>query len=39
LVAGIPGAKGVLMEGCGHAPMSERPVQLAQLLQQFLLPD
>ena len=37
LVAGIPGAKGVLMEACGHAPMSERPAEFAQLLQQFLL--
>lgn len=39
LVAGIPGAKGVLMEACGHAPMSERPAEFAQLLQQFLLAD
>jgi pimeloyl-ACP methyl ester carboxylesterase len=39
LVAGIPGAEAVLMEGCGHAPMSERPAEFARLLQQFLLPD
>jgi 3-oxoadipate enol-lactonase len=38
LVAGIAGAKGVLMEGCGHAPFAERPGEFARLLQQFLLP-
>jgi pimeloyl-ACP methyl ester carboxylesterase len=38
LIAGIPGAQGVLMENCGHAPMSERPVEFSQILQQFLLP-
>jgi pimeloyl-ACP methyl ester carboxylesterase len=37
LVAGIPGAQGVVMEGCGHAPMVERPIEFARLLQQFLL--
>jgi pimeloyl-ACP methyl ester carboxylesterase len=39
LLAGIPGAQGRLMEGCGHAPMAERPAEFARLLQQFLLPD
>jgi pimeloyl-ACP methyl ester carboxylesterase len=39
LAAGIPGAQAVIMEGCGHAPMVERPVEFARLLQQFLLPD
>jgi pimeloyl-ACP methyl ester carboxylesterase len=38
LVAGIPGAQGVLMENCGHAPMSERPADFARILQQFLHP-
>jgi pimeloyl-ACP methyl ester carboxylesterase len=37
LVAGIPGARGVLMKGCGHAPMVERPEEFAGILQQFLL--
>ncbi|HEY3987728.1 MAG TPA: alpha/beta hydrolase [Acidobacteriaceae bacterium] len=37
LVAGIPGAQGILLEGCGHAPMAERPAEFARLLQQFLL--
>jgi pimeloyl-ACP methyl ester carboxylesterase len=37
LVAGIPGAQGVVMERCGHAPMAERPAEFARLLQQFLL--
>lgn len=36
LVAGIPGARGVLIENCGHAPMAERPVEFAKILQQFL---
>ncbi len=39
LAAGIPGAQSVLMEGCGHAPMADRPADFARLLQQFLLPD
>jgi pimeloyl-ACP methyl ester carboxylesterase len=39
LTAGIPGAQGVLMENCGHAPMAERPAEFARILQQFLLPD
>lgn len=39
LVAGIPGAQGAVMKGCGHAPMVERPAEFARLLQQFLLPD
>ena len=38
LVDGIPGARGVSMEGCGHAPMAERPAEFARLLQEFLLP-
>jgi pimeloyl-ACP methyl ester carboxylesterase len=38
LVAGIPGAQGVLMQNCGHAPMSERPAEFARHLQQFLCP-
>jgi pimeloyl-ACP methyl ester carboxylesterase len=36
LAAGIPGAQGVVMKGCGHAPMVERPAEFARLLQQFL---
>lgn len=38
LAAGIPGAQGVLLENCGHAPMSERPTEFARILQQFLNP-
>jgi 3-oxoadipate enol-lactonase len=37
LVAGIPSAQGVVMEGCGHAPMADRPAEFARLLQEFLL--
>jgi pimeloyl-ACP methyl ester carboxylesterase len=37
LVAAIPGAQGILMEGCGHAPMVERPEEFARILQSFLL--
>jgi pimeloyl-ACP methyl ester carboxylesterase len=37
LVSAIPGARGVLMEGCGHAPMVERPEEFARILQSFLL--
>jgi 3-oxoadipate enol-lactonase len=37
LVAGIPGAQGVLMENCGHAPMAERPAEFARIIQEFLL--
>ena len=37
LVAGIPGAQGVLMENCGHAPMAERAAEFARILQDFLL--
>jgi pimeloyl-ACP methyl ester carboxylesterase len=37
LVAGIPGAQGVLMENCGHAPMAERPAEFARMIQEFLL--
>jgi pimeloyl-ACP methyl ester carboxylesterase len=37
LAAGIPGAQHVVMENCGHAPMSERPAEFAQMVQQFLL--
>jgi pimeloyl-ACP methyl ester carboxylesterase len=36
LLAGIPGAQGTMIEGCGHAPMVERPAEFARLLQQFL---
>jgi pimeloyl-ACP methyl ester carboxylesterase len=39
LLAGIPGAQGRLMEGCGHAPMAERPADFARVLQQFLSAD
>jgi pimeloyl-ACP methyl ester carboxylesterase len=39
LVACIPGAQGALMEGCGHAPMADRPAEFARILRQFLLPD
>jgi pimeloyl-ACP methyl ester carboxylesterase len=39
LAAGIPGAQGVLIENCGHAPMSEQPAEFARILQQFLLSD
>jgi 3-oxoadipate enol-lactonase len=35
LVAAIPGARGILMEHCGHAPMAERPAEFARILQQF----
>jgi pimeloyl-ACP methyl ester carboxylesterase len=38
LVAGISRAEGVLMENCGHAPMSERPADFSRILQQFLHP-
>jgi pimeloyl-ACP methyl ester carboxylesterase len=37
LVAGIPGAQGMLMENCGHAPMAERAAEFARILQDFLL--
>jgi pimeloyl-ACP methyl ester carboxylesterase len=37
LVAAIPGAQGILMERCGHAPMVERPEEFARVLQEFLL--
>jgi pimeloyl-ACP methyl ester carboxylesterase len=37
LVAGIPGAKGALLENCGHAPMAERPAEFARMIQEFLL--
>jgi 3-oxoadipate enol-lactonase len=37
LVAAIPGAQGILMERCGHAPMAERPAEFARILQSFLL--
>ncbi len=36
LVDGIPGAEGVLMEGCAHAPMAERPAEFARIVQEFL---
>ena len=39
LVAGIPGARGILIENCGHAPMAERPAEFARILQQFLGPE
>ena len=38
LVAAIPGAQRVLMKNCGHAPMSEHPLDFARILQQFLDP-
>lgn len=38
LVAGIPGARGILMKNCGHAPMAERPAEFAKALQYFLAP-
>ena len=37
LAAAIPGAQGVLMEGCGHAPMVERPQSSRGMLQQFVI--
>jgi pimeloyl-ACP methyl ester carboxylesterase len=37
LVAAVPGAQGILMERCGHAPMVERPEEFARILQSFLL--
>jgi pimeloyl-ACP methyl ester carboxylesterase len=37
LLAAIPGAQGIQMERCGHAPMAERPAEFAKILQQFLL--
>jgi pimeloyl-ACP methyl ester carboxylesterase len=39
LIAAIPDAQGALMEGCGHAPMADRPAEFARILQQFLMPD
>ena len=39
LVAGIPAARGMLIENCGHAPMAERPAEFARILQQFLGPE
>jgi pimeloyl-ACP methyl ester carboxylesterase len=38
LAGGIPGARGILIENCGHAPMAERPAEFAAILQQFLAP-
>ena len=37
LVAAIPGARGILMERCGHAPMAERPAEFARIIESFLL--
>jgi 2-hydroxy-6-oxonona-2,4-dienedioate hydrolase len=37
LVAAIPGAQGILMERCGHAPMVEQPEEFARMVQPFLL--
>ena len=37
LVAAIPGARGVLMEHCGHSPMAERPAEFMRIVQPFLL--
>lgn len=36
LVSSIPGARGRLMRGCGHAPFAERPAEFAGILQGFL---
>jgi 3-oxoadipate enol-lactonase len=37
LAAAIPGARGILIERCGHAPMAERPAEFVRILQPFLL--
>jgi pimeloyl-ACP methyl ester carboxylesterase len=37
LLAGIPGARGAVIEGCGHAPMVERPAEFSRLLQEFFV--
>lgn len=39
LITGIPGARAIRIENCGHAPMAERPAEFAAILQQFLLPS
>jgi pimeloyl-ACP methyl ester carboxylesterase len=38
LAAGIPGARSVVIERCGHSPMAESPAEFANILQQFLAP-
>jgi pimeloyl-ACP methyl ester carboxylesterase len=35
-VNAIPGARKVVIEGCGHLPQEERPAELAALLEEFL---
>ena len=35
-VAAIPGARKVVIEGCGHLPQEERPAEVAALLEEFL---
>jgi 3-oxoadipate enol-lactonase len=37
LAAAIPGARGILMEHCGHAPMAERPAEFIRTVRPFLL--
>jgi 4,5:9,10-diseco-3-hydroxy-5,9,17-trioxoandrosta-1(10),2-diene-4-oate hydrolase len=33
---GIPGAKLAVIDGCGHAPVVERPDEFARLVGEFL---
>ena len=33
--AGLPGARLVLLPGCGHSPQVEKPVETASILQEF----
>jgi pimeloyl-ACP methyl ester carboxylesterase len=35
-VAGIPGARKVVIPACGHVPQEERPAEVARLLLDFL---
>jgi 4,5:9,10-diseco-3-hydroxy-5,9,17-trioxoandrosta-1(10),2-diene-4-oate hydrolase len=35
-VAAIPGARAVVLDGCGHMPQEERPADVARLIADFL---
>jgi pimeloyl-ACP methyl ester carboxylesterase len=35
-LAAIPGARKVVLEGCGHLPQEERPQEVLRLLAEFL---